>query len=169
MESKKGAFIVLGLLLVLTVVLLVVGAKRSGTGGANAGDTAERWKKGILSSFAKSQQLPAADLKPNPFNASGEATISLSVPLVCQVAPSSRAVRSAKLELAGPGKVDVELKSRRKGRELDFKKKLERSSAGGTADKDASFDLTAFEEGGTLTITNHGGPAAAVKLRWTFE
>jgi hypothetical protein len=172
MESKKGAFVVLGLLLVVAVVLLVVCAKRSG-GDPNFDETLKSWKKGLLASFAKSKQLPTSDLSPDPFNAKGELTVS-SVQIDCTVKSSDRAVRSATLELAGPGTVDVSFvavrdKHDRKKGELKSHKKLSRSSASGEADDKAKIVLTAFEGDGKLTITNLGGPASTALLRWKVE
>lgn len=173
MESKKGAFIVLGLLLVLAVVLLIVCAKRGGAGGSNVDDTIEAWKKGLLSSFAKSQQLAATDLDPNPFNAKGEATLSGSAPLICKVPKSDRTVRRATLELAGPGHVEVHLVAPRdeekNSKKLDCKKKLDRSTSTGAAEKEAKITVAFFKPGGSFTVTSSGGPTAVVKLRWTFE
>ncbi len=168
MGSKKGAFIVLGLLLVVAVVLLVVCAKRGGQGDPDFGETLESWKSGLLAKFAKSQELAASDLSPNPFNAKGEYTVT-SFPVECKVAKSERAVRSATLELAGPGTVDVSFVAKREGRDLKGHKKLSRSSMIGEADDKAKIVLTAFEAGGSLTITNLGGPAATALLRWKVE
>jgi hypothetical protein len=173
MESKKGAFVVLGLLLVVAVVLLVICAKRGGQGDPDFDATLKSWKNGLLASFAKSRQLPTSDLSPNPFNAKGELTVS-SVPLACDVAKSERAVRSATLELAGPGTVDVVFVAARdkddpKKGELKSHKKLSRSSASGEADDKAKFVLTAFKGKARLTITNLGGPASTALLRWKVE
>jgi hypothetical protein len=168
MESKKGAFVVLGLLLVVAVVLLVVSAKWGKQGDPNFDETLKSWKKGLLASFAKSQQLPASDLSPNPFNAKGEVTLS-SVPLSCDVLKSDRAVRSATLELAGPGTVDVTFVAKRDGRDLKFHKRLSRSSASGEADDKAKIGLTAFKEVGKLTISIFGGPSSTALLRWKVE
>lgn len=169
MESKRGALIVLGLVLVVSVVLLVVGAKRGGESDSSFDRTLESWKSGLLAKFAKSRQLAASDLTPNPFKANGECTLPPSAPIQCTVAKSDRAVRSATLELAGPGTVEVRLVARRKGGDLECKKKLQRASASGAADDKAKIDLTAFELGGTLTISNLGGPTASALLRWKVE
>lgn len=169
MEGKKGAFVVLGLLLVVAVVLLVVCAKRGGRGDPEFDETLKSWKNGLLAKFAKSQELPASDLSPNPFNAKGELAIS-AVPITCELAKSKRAVRSATLELAGPGTVDVSFVARREGRDLKGHKKLSRSSASGNADEDkAKIVLSVFEGGGTLTISIVGGPGATALLRWKVE
>ncbi|HET6162422.1 MAG TPA: hypothetical protein VFG37_02055 [Planctomycetota bacterium] len=167
MESKKGAFVVLGLLLVVAVVLLVVCAKRDG-GDRNFDETLKSWKSGLLAKFAKSQELAVSDLSPNPFDAKGELTVS-SVPLECTVKTSKRAVRSATLELAGPGTVDVSFVAKRDGRDLKGHKKLSRSSASGEKEDKARIVLSVFEGGGTLTITNLGGPASTALLRWKVE
>jgi hypothetical protein len=169
MESKKGAFVVLGLLLVVSVVLLIVAAKHGGQGDSDFNATLANWKNGLLAKFAKSQELAAGDLSPNPFKANGEYTLATSVPLTCKVAPSKRAVRKATLELAGPGTVEVDLIARRKGHDLECKKTLQRSSASGDADDKAKVVLTAFEDGGTLTLSRSAGPAAPVVLRWKVE
>jgi len=173
MESKKGAFVVLGLLLVVAVVLLVVCAKRGG-GDPNFDETLKSWKKGLLASFAKSRQLPTSDLSSNPFKADGTCSLPPSAEIKSDVAASDRAVRSATLELAGPGTVDVVFVAARdrddpKKGELKSHKKLSRSSASGEADDKAKFVLTAFKGKARLTITNLGGPAATALLRWKAE
>jgi hypothetical protein len=168
MESKKGAFVVLGLLLVAAVVLLMVCAKRGGQGDPDFGATVKSWKNGLLASFAKSQQLPTSDLSPNPFNAKGELTVS-AVPIDCEVKKSDRAVRSATLELAGPGTVDVSFVAKHDGHDLKCHKRLSRSSASGEADDKAKIGLTAFKEAGKLTITIFGGPSSTALLRWKVE
>ena len=169
MESKKGAFIVLGLVLIVSVVLLIVCAKRGGETDSNFDKTLASWKSGLLAKFAKSRQLATSDLSSNPFKANGECTLPPSGSVQCTVAKSDRAVRSATLELAGPGTVEVKLVARRKGGDLECKKKLKRASASGAVDDGAKVDLTAFELGGTLTISNVAVPAAPALLRWKVE
>lgn len=169
MESKRGALIVLGLVLVVSVVLLVVCAKHGGQRDSDFSATLESWKSGLLAKLAKSQELATSDLSPNPFDAKGDCRLAPSAPIHCNVAKSSRSVRKATLELAGPGSVVVNLVARRKGGDLDCKKTLHRSSAGGLPDDKATIDLTAFDLDGTLTIAPAPGQTTPVLLHWKVE
>jgi hypothetical protein len=174
MESKRGALIVLGILLVLAVALLIFGATRGGQSGPDFKATLASWKTGLLARLAKSQGLAPTELTPNPFKPTGECTLPGAAHLQCDVAKSTRAVRSATIELAGPGAVDVKLVALREGQDLECHKTLHRTKAATATttsdeEKGATINLAVFEKGGTLTITNEGALGSSVLLRWQVK